>query len=41
MKWNDADFVNTASSSKKKTLAGTPAPGNPDVIPAKPIAIAK
>jgi hypothetical protein len=26
--------------AKKKALAGTPAPGNPDVIPAKPIAIA-
>jgi hypothetical protein len=33
-KWNDADYVDTASSSKNKTLAGTPAPGNPDVIPA-------
>jgi hypothetical protein len=31
MKWNDADFVDTASSGKKKTLAGTPAPSNPDV----------
>jgi hypothetical protein len=40
MKWNNADFVDTASSGKKKTLAGTPAPGNPDVILAKPIAIA-
>jgi hypothetical protein len=40
MKWNDADFVDTASSGKKKTLAGTPAPSNPDVIPAKPVAIA-
>jgi hypothetical protein len=39
-KWNDADFVDTASSGKKKALAGTPAPGNPDVILAKPIAIA-
>jgi hypothetical protein len=39
-KWNDADFVDTASSDKKKALAETPAPGNPDVIPAKPIAIA-
>jgi hypothetical protein len=39
-KWNNADFVDTASSSKKKALAGTPAPGNPDVIPAKLIAIA-
>jgi hypothetical protein len=40
MKWNDADFVDTASSSKKKTLAETPALGNPTAIPAKPIAIA-
>jgi hypothetical protein len=40
MKWNDADFVDTASSGKKKTLAGTQAPGNPDAILAKPIAIA-
>jgi hypothetical protein len=40
MKWNDADFVDIASSGKKKSLAGTPAPGNLDVIPAKPIAIA-
>jgi hypothetical protein len=40
MKWNDADFVDTASSSKKKTLARTQAPGNPDVILAKPVAIA-
>jgi hypothetical protein len=40
MKWNDADFVDTASSSKKKTLARTPAPSNPDIIPAKPVAIA-
>jgi hypothetical protein len=40
MKWNDADFVDTGSSSKKKALAKTPAPSNPDVIPAKPIAIA-
>jgi hypothetical protein len=39
-KWNDADFVDTASSGKNKALAGTPAPGNPDAIPAKPIAIA-
>jgi hypothetical protein len=39
-KWNDADFVDTASSIKKKTLTGTPAPSNPDVIPAKPVAIA-
>jgi hypothetical protein len=40
MKWNDTGFVDTASSGRKKSLAGTPAPGNPDVIPAKPIAIA-
>jgi hypothetical protein len=39
MKWNDADYMDTASS-KKKTLTGVPAPGNPNVIPAKPIAIA-
>jgi hypothetical protein len=40
MKWNDADFGDTTSSGKKKTLAGTPAPSNPDVILAKPVAIA-
>jgi hypothetical protein len=40
MRWNVADFLDTASSGKKKSLAGTPAPGNPDVIPAKPIPIA-
>jgi hypothetical protein len=40
MKWNDADYMDTASSGKKKTLARVLAPGNPDVIPAKPIAIA-
>jgi hypothetical protein len=40
MKWNDADYMDTASSGKKKTLAGVPAPSNPDVIPVKPIAIA-
>jgi hypothetical protein len=28
------------ASSKKKKLTGVPAPGNPDAIPAKPIAIA-
>jgi hypothetical protein len=39
MKWNDADYMDSASS-KKKTMVGVPAPGNPDVIPAKPIAIA-
>jgi hypothetical protein len=38
MKWNDADFVDTASSGKKKTLARTQAPGNPSAILAKPIA---
>jgi hypothetical protein len=40
MKWNDADFVDIASSGKKKTLAEISAPSNPNVIPAKPIAIA-
>jgi hypothetical protein len=40
MKWNDADYMDTASSGKKKTLAGVPATGNADVILAKPIAIA-
>jgi hypothetical protein len=40
MKWNDPDYMDTASSGKKKTLAGVLAPSNPDVIPAKPIAIA-
>jgi hypothetical protein len=39
MKSNDADYMDTASSKKKK-LTGVPAPGNPDAIPAKPIAIA-
>jgi hypothetical protein len=39
MKWSDADFLDTASSGKNKSLSGTPAPGNPDVIPAKPIPI--
>jgi hypothetical protein len=39
LKWNDADYMDTVSSKKKK-LAGVPAPGNPDAIPAKPIAIA-
>jgi hypothetical protein len=38
-KWNDADYMDTASSKKKK-LTGVPTPGNPDVVPAKPIAIA-
>jgi hypothetical protein len=28
------------ASSKKKKLTGVPAPGNPDVVLAKPIAIA-
>jgi hypothetical protein len=40
MKWNDADYMDTASSGKKKKLVGVPAPGNLDFIPAKPIAIA-
>jgi hypothetical protein len=41
MKWNDADFVDTASSMKKKALAGTRtvATGNPPAIPTKPVAI--
>jgi hypothetical protein len=38
-KWNDADYMDTASSKKKK-LAGVSAPGNPEVMPAKPIPIA-
>jgi hypothetical protein len=38
-KWNDADYMDTASSKKKK-LTGVLAPSNPDVVPAKPIAIA-
>jgi hypothetical protein len=40
MKWNDADFVDTASSSKKKALARTQTADHPPAIPAKPIAIA-
>jgi hypothetical protein len=42
MKWNDADFVDTASSGKKKALAGTQtvATSNPPAIPARPVAIA-
>jgi hypothetical protein len=42
MRWNDADVMDTASSGKKKTLAGTQAlvAGNPPAIPAKPISIA-
>jgi hypothetical protein len=42
MKWNDADFVDTASFGKKKALAGTQTvtTGNPPAIPAKPVAIA-
>jgi hypothetical protein len=40
MKWNDADFVDTASFGKKKALAGTQTADNPPAIPAKPIAIA-
>jgi hypothetical protein len=40
MKWNGADYMDTASSRKKK-LAGASAPGNPDAILAsKPIPIA-
>jgi hypothetical protein len=39
MKWNNADFVDTASSSKKKALAGTQIADTPPAIPAKPIAI--
>jgi hypothetical protein len=40
MKWNDADYMDTANSRKKKP-AGAPAPGNPDAILAsKPIPIA-
>jgi hypothetical protein len=39
-KWNDADFMDTASSTKKK-LAEASATGNPaDILAAKPIAIA-
>jgi hypothetical protein len=39
-KWNDADFMDTASSQKKK-LAEASATGNPaDILAAKPIAIA-
>jgi hypothetical protein len=38
-KWNDVDYMDTASSKKKK-LTGVSAPGNPDVVPAKPIPIA-
>jgi hypothetical protein len=39
-KWNDADFMDTASSQKKK-LAEALAIGNPaDILAAKPIAIA-
>jgi hypothetical protein len=42
MKWNDADFVDTASSGKKKALAETQtaATGNPPALPAKSVAIA-
>jgi hypothetical protein len=42
MRWNYADFLDTAISGKKKSLVGTPALGNPDaeVILAKPIPIA-
>jgi hypothetical protein len=38
-KWIDVDYMDTARSKKKK-LTGVPAPGNPDIAPAKPIAIA-
>jgi hypothetical protein len=39
-KWNDADFMDTSSSQKKK-LAEASATGNPaDILAAKPIAIA-
>jgi hypothetical protein len=38
-KWNNADYMDTASSKKKK-LTGVLAPGTPDVVPAKPIATA-
>jgi hypothetical protein len=38
MKWNDADYMDSASSKKKK-LAGVPA-ANPEVVAAKPIPIA-
>jgi hypothetical protein len=37
-KWNDADYMDTASSKKKK-LTGVLASGNPDAISAKPIAL--
>jgi hypothetical protein len=42
MRWNVADVMDTTSSGKKKTLAGTQtlAAGNPPPIPAKPMAIA-
>jgi hypothetical protein len=40
IKWNDADFMDTASSKKKK-LAEAAATGNPaDILAAKPIPIA-
>jgi hypothetical protein len=40
IKWNDADFMDTASSQKKK-LAEASATGNPtDILAAKPIPIA-
>jgi hypothetical protein len=39
-KWNDADFMDTAKSKKKK-LAEASATGNPaDILAAKPIPIA-
>jgi hypothetical protein len=41
MKWNDADYMDTASSRKKK-LVGALAPGNPDAkLASKPIPIAR
>jgi hypothetical protein len=40
MKWNDANYMDTASSKKKK-LAEASATGNPAaILAAKPIAIA-
>jgi hypothetical protein len=40
MKWNDADYMDTASSRKKK-LAEAPTTGNPAaILSAKPIPIA-
>jgi hypothetical protein len=39
VKWNDADYMDSASSKKKK-LAGVLATANPEVVAAKPIPIA-